>query len=55
MPSQKAPKPARDMTTKEAIEHLFPKPVIDHAKRHANAVPRRKGEPEVKPDSMNEL
>jgi hypothetical protein len=54
MPSQKPPKPksARDMTTDEAIRHLFHPDVIEHAKRHATAVPptRKRSDPK----SMNE-
>jgi hypothetical protein len=49
MPSQKPSKPksARDMTTDEAIKHLFHPDVIAHAKRHAAAVPptRKKAAP----------
>jgi hypothetical protein len=47
MPSQKVPKPkpAREMTTDEAIRHLFHPDVIEHAKRHAHEPPRKKGEP----------
>ena len=40
------------MTTDEAIRHLFHPEVIEHAKRHAAAVPRKKREPV--PKSMNE-
>jgi hypothetical protein len=32
MPSQKSPKPPKDMTTDEAIKSLFPREVIKHAK-----------------------
>jgi hypothetical protein len=55
MPSQKAPKPkpARDMTTDEAIRHLFHPDVIEHAKRHASAVPKTKRKPDPS-KSMNE-
>jgi len=55
MPSQKPTeptKPARDMTTDEAIAHLFHPKVIEHAKRHANAPTPKKREPITK--SMTE-
>lgn len=35
MPSQKPSKPAKDMTTNEAIRALFPREVIKHAKDRA--------------------
>ncbi len=37
MPSKKpqTPKPAHEMTTDEAIAHLFHPKVVEHAKRHA--------------------
>jgi hypothetical protein len=47
MPSKQPqkPKPAREMTTDEAIRHLFHPEVIEHAKRHATEPPRKKGDP----------
>jgi len=50
MPSQKDPersKPQNELTTEEAIERLFPKPVIERVKRDAHEAPaaRRKIDP----------
>jgi hypothetical protein len=47
MPSQKAPKKPNELTTDEAIKHLFHPDVIEHAKRHAREaeVPRKKADP----------
>ncbi len=37
---RKEEKPARDLTTSEAIERLFPKPVIDAAREKLEPPPR---------------
>jgi hypothetical protein len=43
MPSKKpqTPKPAAEMTTDEAIAHLFHPKVVEHAKRHAREAEKR--------------
>jgi hypothetical protein len=49
MPSKKpqAPKQPTEMTTDEAIRHLFHPDVVEHAKRHAREAeePKRKADP----------
>ena len=47
MPSQKAPKKPSELTTDEAIKHLFHPDVIEHAKRHAREAeaPKKKSDP----------
>jgi len=44
LPSQKAPKPTKELTSEEALKRLFHPKVVEHAKRHvreANA-PKKK-------------
>ena len=50
MPSKKTPQTPKhptEMTTDEAIRHLFHPKVVEHAKRHAREAerPKRKGDP----------
>lgn len=51
MPSKKpqAPKEPTEMTTDEAIRHLFHPEVVEHAKRHA----REAEKPKAKRDSKS--
>jgi hypothetical protein len=47
--SQKpTPKKAREMTSEEAIRHLFHPEVVEHAKRHVREADEPKSKPEKK-------
>ena len=49
MTSQKpTPKKAREMTSEEAIRHLFHPEVVEHAKRHVREADAEKPKPEKK-------
>jgi hypothetical protein len=51
----KKPKPAAEMTSEEAIAHLFHPKVVEHAKRHVREADKPLPNlPKPSPESMNE-